>query len=93
MVVVVMEGGTLYSTDLAHTRWLVSVSQINKKYSEASLPLPIAPILKSFSFFLFKVRSIGRLYSVHFPHFFYGKGGQLVLHPLKCFHAEVIYSI
>lgn len=48
MVVVVW--GTLCSTDLAHTKCLVSVSQINKKYCEASLPLPIAPILKSFSF-------------------------------------------
>lgn len=54
-MMVVVVGGTLCSTDLAHTKCLVSVSQINKKYCEASRPFPIALILKSFSF-LFKVK-------------------------------------
>lgn len=37
IMVVVMVVGTLYSTDLARTRRLVSVSQIKGRYSEASL--------------------------------------------------------
>lgn len=39
MMMVVMVVGTLYGTDLAHTRCLVSVSQIKEKYFEARVPI------------------------------------------------------